>query len=1487
MVSTIEKNLRRHLADGRTLKEVAHREFIRAMRTGRMTAFVGSYATVNLGYPNWEGLLQGTLPVDQQWKEKYLAANTERAVVRMRQSFFKNASMQARLLSTGWNNFSKSVDSKLIDYELLSHLLTNRPDPDGLGLNKCKTPAEYRKWQKEIVEELFGLGAAKKAQIPPAENTVWQVCRNLGVRRIITLNYDMEFEYELMIDEADRYRETGPSAWLNARKSVFKRCQDQGIARRERAMREEGMQSRFDYAIDHTLPNSLRVVSDCFQRERSDKLFEFAIHSPDYAWHIMHLHGRISNPETLIISYDDYENQYRRDDVTKGPFEHALKLLFAGNPILFVGTGMSEEEVLGTLRQFVSDGRPSHIAQHFVVWSLVDGELTPEKELFRLRLYRQFGVYMLFDSEIEGFYTAGEFATALPRSIDSLARFAEKQVTPFDWRDQDDKPYARDVSLRDAGLTGGGDFRDLQGYLPAPRPKDDWSPLIPTEADKLSSGAAIWATKRPGAAICSRTARRKFSEIEIDWEPIAHSTSASPVNGGIGYGEKIGSIYTDEQYISHVVTGGSPIKAFIDPPGSGHGSMAAAIADFILDKVVKGPSVLNPFAPKGEIAYFQLNSSFSWELDSAFSLVSGLYDDRTAYRSRMSRDAGARDYFERIARLIEDKQPIPRALFIAINGADRFFDPSGFPLSNELDLLIRRLPDLRRNLIRHHTEQWRARGGVSANLAREAIKDGESDLHDYIHDINGGLHPVTLLLFGSSRIGRYLTSLDLKRGDLSRNLIRDFDIISGKSEPFESSEPEVGLFRRALSEIYSAQTSVRPTEVNPFEEANVRRDADLFRSVYFSSIKQAFLSELVSGSGPKIEKKRRERLAELVPVASRTDLHRTRDHADDQRKVFFDTFLDSRLLAQVLPFKGRQTQSDNRALRVALALEIIRVLAFLGMPVSPDTLICAIRGVNHAPGREPPLFLDGDYLEQQVPGLLEHLVRLKLVLGVEQYPEVDPSFLRYGLHRALLHEIRDRNSVPFSDARNYTSFNIPLMAAQPIDDHEPKELVQLALERMVDELLDPKSQHLDSLEYGLRLRAACASMRSYYTTSTLLMHDPTNYKPELIEHADRLGELIHYAEMSAKRRRDSQPNGQFQPPNFFADDLVWLHAQRGVALQAAGDLYGARDSLRKARRINAEFVEFGEHGQNWRRIQLNSIQIDIERAKIGSAEAKLRDLRQSICSAVSREQWEASWYVRTGEKKPRDAFEAIMQAYGSEQRLRVRDVDPHFAADLILATGLACGFSGWCEYLRGRLRTAEHYMKHCIQILRNVGEQRAYAYFCRHYASLLYALGDVPRGYEVLNLCQAAADSARQMDISHLASLSAAEHRLAERHDHDRPAILRSVMDSLHYATRTDMYRVRMESRRVLALMRFEDGDFDGALEQASEALAVAVRFGFTLRKISLRILIGQILVKRGDPISGNAMLEQALRIADRLGYQRAVEEVHRVRVIAGGEPIA
>jgi hypothetical protein len=64
--------------------------------------------------------------------------------------------------------------------------------------------------------------------------------------------------------------------------------------------------------------------------------------------------------------------------------------------------------------------------------------------------------------------------------------------------------------------------------------------------------------------------------------------------------------------------------------------------------------------------------------------------------------------------------------------------------------------------------------------------------------------------------------------------------------------------------------------------------------------------------------------------------------------------------------------------------------------------------------------------------------------------------------------------------------------------------------------------------------------------------------------------------------------------------------------------------------------------------------------------------------------------------------------------------------------------------------------------------------------------------------------------------------------------------------------------------------------EHAGDALTVATRYGLSLRKISLRVLIGRILMRRGDPQSGRALIISGRAAASRVGYQQVVSNAQK-----------
>ena len=1384
-----DRDFEAHLRDGERLRDRALEELARALRSGRMCAFTGSYLNVELGYDKWNAFLLKGFDHD---KATAAASSGRSNLIQELVAALKKA----------------DADDKpfpLIDYEILIELIkANEP---GVEVNINIRDGEQHKSVQP--DRRHGLTEHTSAS---------RIVDQLGIRRIITLNYDFEHELASLTNARELTRARGEAAEL---------LRERGEAKPDRvgpysaASTPDSSHRLQLHAADGSL-----MVSDCFSRERTDRLFEFAIGSSYVDRHVLHLHGRQDVPASMVVTYSHYEALYRRSSLTKLPFEFAMRTLFAGNPTLFVGVGLSEDEILFHLRQFVSDGPQARLAPHFIIWSADNKNTGSRKkdtislweEIRRLRWYRQFGIYTIYDVELEAYRRKldNDPSLRLFNSLDYLAAAGAKKMAGFSWRREDFRSIARHL-----------DAVDADGHVSLWGPDESQAQPLP------------------------------------DWE-LSEQVRAESVDF--------------EDRLTRAIDFGRPIKAFLDKPGSGHGYIARLLRDLIVRRNQTRTSNFPIFR------VFQINAGFAWEIDSTFELISGSFDSRSAFAERKSRRKSLDDYLGGANEVLKNfasaldgvGQDTDAKVVLIINGADRYFDPNGYPLSAELD-----------NQIRTMANVFRKTGAFD----RTAVPN-----------------PVSLFLFGTARIARYLQSLGMldPRNDLKRLV----DIYGSLPAPLESQQTLLnnGTFAdqlnlgtpfrfrtgtRTLNRMAIRALPIRgwaPLELSPAAQRSgfAPSGAGEFKSAYLRYAEANFRARLRQHD-PKY----------LLPGTNRSLLDRHRHgRPSEQRQHFVDAYLQPAVLWRCFTSSGGD--QEQAGLQAELTMAILRSMAFVGQPVEVSTL-AAIPAVKD-------LLKDGltacathgpaSLCNCALSAFMEDLRKLALVVRMERYPGSTDSVPspaqqvgeRYGLHRALLHEIRDRHTLPISDARTYTSFNIPLFAAQPIDEAEPNQEVYEELQNLVEELIATPPDRLDKARpvHGARLRAAMASIRSYYTTSVLLMHEPEPAPSEvrsarLTEHARIIERLLKSFEDNAEQRREQEKTELWlleQPRYAFPDDILWLHDQRGVSLLAQGDLYEARHAFREARRINKEFVEYDDHYQNWRRLELNELHVDIERGKLGVAQDKLRLLEEAVNAQCDAVDW-----VSRAPKDPvtdepyRTAFEAIVVAYGHELRDRVRVADPNFPADAILTTGLLCGYRGWCNYMAGRLQSADRNFRHCINILHNLGEQRAYALFLRLHASLQRSQGDYVSAKASLDLSLKLSVSGQQMDLSHHGWIMQCELALECDPAANRGDLLHQLTNSLRYAILTDMYRLRMEARRALARLRIESGDYDGAMEHATDALAVAIRCGFSLRKINIRALIGEILVRRGDPISGRAMLDQAALEADRIGYQRAVDQVHQTRM--------
>src|SRR5262249_27005916 len=88
-----------------------------------------------------------------------------------------------------------------------------------------------------------------------------------------------------------------------------------------------------------------------------EALIQFAMGAPGYEQGVFHCHGSARTPESAIVTERDYQRLSLRSDRRHTSLREAVELLLSANPVLFVGLGFQETDILRPLRQFVAERR--------------------------------------------------------------------------------------------------------------------------------------------------------------------------------------------------------------------------------------------------------------------------------------------------------------------------------------------------------------------------------------------------------------------------------------------------------------------------------------------------------------------------------------------------------------------------------------------------------------------------------------------------------------------------------------------------------------------------------------------------------------------------------------------------------------------------------------------------------------------------------------------------------------------------------------------------------------------------------------------------------------------------------------------------------------------------------------------------------------------------------------------------------------------------
>lgn len=197
--------------------------------------------------------------------------------------------------------------------------------------------------------------------IPAGRDPLLMLLNDFGLCRFATTNYDLDLERAVADLGYDKAGFDGSS-----RSSEAASAQD--LSRTALGMTAHDMVFRHQQAAD-----LLRFASS---------------HGPDIQ--VVHLHGRVLTGEPLVVTEADYQAHYlQRTDVAEAASD-AVGLALRSNTVLFVGSGMSEDDILRPLRQFVTE-RKSYADRSGVVLLPADGSLARQVQEV-IALYGRYGV---------------------------------------------------------------------------------------------------------------------------------------------------------------------------------------------------------------------------------------------------------------------------------------------------------------------------------------------------------------------------------------------------------------------------------------------------------------------------------------------------------------------------------------------------------------------------------------------------------------------------------------------------------------------------------------------------------------------------------------------------------------------------------------------------------------------------------------------------------------------------------------------------------------------------------------------------------------------------------------------------------------------------------------------------------------------------------------------------------------------------------------
>jgi tetratricopeptide (TPR) repeat protein len=1336
----------------------------------------------------------------------------------------------------------------------------------------------------------------------------------LRVKRYMTLNFDYVLEKKLMLEDL---RSTEPPPYgieqAVAKEQLIKDGDTGGLTRR--------------------FPDGQLASTDVYNDKAVGRLFEFALDSADYRAQILHLHGRADRPSSMLLTDNDSNRQYRRDRSVRTTLEQALDVTLTGNPILFVGIGLSEAEITRALRELVSRGRATPHNPVFAIMALEKDGTSGWRN--QMAFYSQYGIHLIHAGNPGRWQGLPYFLKVIKALKDRLTH--KSWVDRFILEDFTGAPLSNDAfpddnrarrqpngamqqdSGRHVEFSGMSGDRKIFSFLvrkicaarktpPKPNVIRGWKDYLEMFEAKLFTFSTIEAMRDlyEGSIVHAQQRRLPQTHAEFDADS-DKELNISAENHDI-------SDNKDKLLVREMMLWKQEHER-----GKGAGSVTFEHG-WRHKSVACDWKVSTDEWNKGLV---QINDTFEvpplGTAGDQMTKVANRLLKTTSYATFFSPLGTGKGQLLRILsqKLREKKQPY---LILNCNFAIEF--------DSVLSQVLIFIWQFRNKSKFGHTPRYNRLLALGQCL-------------QYFKKINLDPAP-TIIISGLERL------ID-RRGN---SVAPELDLLLNKLISNDFSETN---FRLIILGADGCESYIRKkmNNISQVPRPNSRK----FIAVNWSEIsdesainllERGFLGHLFRTAQSAADGRINSvEIKDQLSYAAARSTEAIQPNAARSLSIeaVMRVVLDNWHELAFEPSESSPKLVALNRLRAVLDLHILEALSFIGMPTESSVLdhLNTPGGLLDKISRQLPKDRDKKLIQRMERcAAIGRLTKFGLVLTIPAYPNkngnipvvpgnqgnametqlnqwVDPDKLRIVLHRSAIAEMRERIGVRSGDELLSNSFSMTLALSMPTDLTVASENIQNDLKTTVgrlrgswrDTVLSEKHKSVAELLAELRrvvnpnsdlvskfdlsvirseallsqlersitmmvtdmqvnIRAAAGIIRGFFSAASLVAQMPTK---------DALGDG-ELGEFEEHRRRISH----------LIDRLRQSHRARATALELLAKIkIGGRNNQRNnivdklIKEVQSITNEVNQHPALYigeliwllnERSVIALLQGDLYEAQRGFREADR--LNYVLRTPLPGQAWRRIEINR--------ALLRIERGRIAEARSKLIEIEKK----IMLAPAkseeedkrtkpLIESYIGLCEHLGGNYTIAERHFSRAISALILTEQQRALAVTYVRKAALLYDLRRTDEANKLAYLGRSTAEAGRQMDILWRARLTEIRGMDAKA---DSSKIITLLNQAKQYATVMELPRVGIQALRGLAEHHLELGDLESAGIAASEGMTVAMRCGMVLQRIALRTLMGRILLSRGDD-SGMYLLRRAISHADRVGYQLQMDRAQQAIIEA------